>query len=182
MCLWEVVSNLGGFSGGTSGREPGSIAELGRSPGEGHGNDSSTLAQRLPWTEEPGGPPSIGSQSWTRLRPKTTRKLDKIYVFKHQTIGSMTLWFLRRKANDVNPVTVVVFSFQTISGQGCMEWEQNRTLHFDELRWQRLEFRWVESARICETQTIGREGVMLRKNSRNVHMGSLESLVEYKSA
>ena len=128
------------------------------------------------------------SQSWRllgsllNLPPKTTRKLDKIYVFKHQTIGSMTLWFLRRKANDVNPVTVVVFSFQTISGQGCMGWEQNRTLHFDELRWQRLEFRWVESARICETQTIGREGVMLRKNSRNVHMGSLESLVEYKSA
>lgn len=92
-------------------------------------------------------------QSWRwlgsalNLPPKTTRKLDKIYVFKHQTLGIMTLWFLRSKANDVNPVTVVVFSFQTISGQWYLEWEQNRTLHFDELRRQRLEFRWVEAAR-----------------------------------
>ena len=58
--------------------------------------------------------------------------------------------------------------------------KQNPT--FDELRRQRLEFRWVDADRICETQTIGREGVMLRKSSGNVHMGSLESLVEYKSA
>ena len=28
---------------------------------------SSILAQKTPWTEEPGGLQSIGSQSWTRL-------------------------------------------------------------------------------------------------------------------
>ena len=34
----------------------------GRSPGEGNGNHSGTLAWRIPWTEEPGGLPSMGSQ------------------------------------------------------------------------------------------------------------------------
>ena len=29
---------------------------------------SSILAQRIPWTEEPGGLLSMGSQSWTRLK------------------------------------------------------------------------------------------------------------------
>ena len=29
---------------------------------------SSVLAWRIPWTEEPGGLLSIGSQSWTRLK------------------------------------------------------------------------------------------------------------------
>ena len=28
---------------------------------------SSTLAWKIPWTEEPGGPKSMGSLSWTRL-------------------------------------------------------------------------------------------------------------------
>ena len=34
--------------------ETGSIPGSGRSPGEGHGNHSSILARRIPWTEEPG--------------------------------------------------------------------------------------------------------------------------------
>ena len=28
---------------------------------------SSILAGKIPWTEEPGGPQSMGSQSWTQL-------------------------------------------------------------------------------------------------------------------
>ena len=35
---------------------------------EGMATFSSTLAWRIPWTEEPGGLPSKGSQSQTRLR------------------------------------------------------------------------------------------------------------------
>ena len=42
-------------------RDVGLILGLGRSPGEGHGNHSSILAWRIPWTEEPGGLQSIGS-------------------------------------------------------------------------------------------------------------------------
>ena len=37
------------------------VPESGRSPGEGNGN-SSILAWRIPWTEEPGGLQSPGSQ------------------------------------------------------------------------------------------------------------------------
>ena len=43
----------------------GSIPGLGRSPGEGNGNNSSILACRIPCTEEPGGLESMGWESWT---------------------------------------------------------------------------------------------------------------------
>ena len=75
-----------GFPGGSDGKvsactsgDPGSIPGLGRSPGEGNGNPfqhsclenplekemaihSSTLAWKIPWTEEPGRLQSMGSQ------------------------------------------------------------------------------------------------------------------------
>ena len=46
----------------------GLVPGLGRSPGEGNGNPLQVLAWEIPWTEEPVGLQSIGSQSWTRLR------------------------------------------------------------------------------------------------------------------
>ena len=55
----------GGVPGGSDGKEStcsagdlGLIPESGRSPGGGHG----ILAWRIPWTEEPGGLQSVGSQ------------------------------------------------------------------------------------------------------------------------
>ena len=56
-----VVKNLPVNAGGI--RHEGSIPGPGRSPEGGHGNPhSSILAWRIPWTEEPGGLQSIGSQ------------------------------------------------------------------------------------------------------------------------
>ena len=43
-------------------RDVGSIPGSGRSPGGSHGGHVSILAWRIPWTEEPGGLQSIGSQ------------------------------------------------------------------------------------------------------------------------
>jgi len=40
----------------------GSIPGSGRSPGGGHGNSLQYFAWRIPWTEEPGGLWSMGSQ------------------------------------------------------------------------------------------------------------------------
>ena len=37
-------------------------ALLGRSPGGGHNTHSNILAWRIPWTEDPGGLQSMGSQ------------------------------------------------------------------------------------------------------------------------
>ena len=61
-----------GFPGGPVGTESaciagdpgdtGSIPGLGRSLGEGNGNHSSILVWKIPWTEEPGGLKSMGSQ------------------------------------------------------------------------------------------------------------------------
>ena len=57
----------------------GSVSGLGRSPGGcpggGHGYPCSILAWRIPWTEEPGGLPSMGSQSRTRLKWLRTQAL-----------------------------------------------------------------------------------------------------------
>ena len=52
----ESVCNAGATG------EVGSIPGSGRSPGGGHGNPSSILAWRIPWTEEPGGLQSMGLQ------------------------------------------------------------------------------------------------------------------------
>ena len=41
--------------------DTGSILRSGRFPGEGHGNHSSTLAWKIPWTGQPGGLQSMGS-------------------------------------------------------------------------------------------------------------------------
>ena len=55
------------FPGGSDGKasayivgDLGLIPGLGRSLGEGNGNPLSTLAWRIPWTEEPGGLQSMG--------------------------------------------------------------------------------------------------------------------------
>ena len=63
-----------GFPGGSDGKESvcnvgdsGSVPGLTRSPGEGNGNRSSILAWRTPWTEEPGGLQSLGSQRVSEL-------------------------------------------------------------------------------------------------------------------
>ena len=58
-----------GFPGGSDSKEsacnvgdPGSILELGISPGEGNGNPPHYCCWEIPWTEEPGGLQSMGSQ------------------------------------------------------------------------------------------------------------------------
>ena len=54
-----MVKNLPTNAGDT---DMGSVPESGNSSGEGKAAHSSTLAWRIPWTEEPGGLQSIGSQ------------------------------------------------------------------------------------------------------------------------
>ena len=55
-----VVKNLPVHAGDA--RDVGSVPGPGRSPDGGHGNPLSILAWRIPWTEEPGGLQSMGSQ------------------------------------------------------------------------------------------------------------------------
>ena len=53
----QVVKNPPANAG-----DSGSISALGRSPGEGNGHPLKYLAWEIPWTEEPGGLQSVGSQ------------------------------------------------------------------------------------------------------------------------
>ena len=56
-----MVKNPLASAGGA--KDTGSIPELGKSPGEGHGNPCpGILAWRIPWTEEAGALQSMGSQ------------------------------------------------------------------------------------------------------------------------
>ena len=55
-----VVKNLPANAGDST--YMGSIPGSGRSPAEGRGNPLQYLSWRIPWTEEPGGLQSIGSQ------------------------------------------------------------------------------------------------------------------------
>ena len=52
----NVLANTGDI------RDVGLIPGPGRSTGGGHGNPSRILAWRIPWTEEPGGLQSTGSE------------------------------------------------------------------------------------------------------------------------
>ena len=52
-----MVKNLPGDAG-----DLGSIPGSGKFPGEGNGNPLQYFAWRIPWTEEPGGLQSMGSQ------------------------------------------------------------------------------------------------------------------------
>ena len=64
--LWDIPLLKMGLPVGVSGKEPACqcrfdlIPGLGRSPGAGHSKHSSALAWKIPWTEELGGPQSIG--------------------------------------------------------------------------------------------------------------------------
>ena len=74
-----------GFPGGSAGKESacnlgdadhvGTIPGLGRFPEEGMASHSGILAWRTPWTEEPGGLWSMGSQ-----RIETTEATEHIAV------------------------------------------------------------------------------------------------------
>ena len=58
-----VVKNLPANVGDI--RDIGFIPGSGRSPGEAHGNPLQRACLENPWTEEPGGLQSMGSQNWT---------------------------------------------------------------------------------------------------------------------
>ena len=67
--LKKNLSSKWGFPGGSDGKasacnvgDPGSIPGLGRSSGEGMAIHSSTLAWKIPWTEEPDRLQSMGLQ------------------------------------------------------------------------------------------------------------------------
>ena len=66
-----VVKNLLTNAGDV--RDNGLILARGRSLEEGMATHSSIFAWRIPWTEEPEGLSSIGSQSWARLKLLSTR-------------------------------------------------------------------------------------------------------------
>ena len=68
-------NDLKGFPGSSDGKEstcnagdPDLIPGWGGSPRGGHANYASILAWKTPWTEEPGGLQSMGSQSDTTER------------------------------------------------------------------------------------------------------------------
>ena len=66
---WQQQVDVTGFPGSSSGKDSdcnvgdwGLIPGSARSPGGGHGNLLGILSWRIPWTEEPGGLQSMGSQ------------------------------------------------------------------------------------------------------------------------
>ena len=60
---------------------PGSVSGWGRCPGEGNGNSLQYSCLGNPWTEEPGGVQSMGSQkSWTDLVAETSPWLNNCKI------------------------------------------------------------------------------------------------------
>ena len=61
---------------------------------EGMARHSSSLAQKIPWTEKPGGLQSIRSQSWTRLNNYACRVPT---VTPHLVYGEIIICFLNQR-------------------------------------------------------------------------------------
>ena len=88
---YTPYTDKAGFPNGSAGKEStckagdtgdsGSVPGSGRSPGGGHATHSSTLAWRIPWTEEPGGLQSMGSQ-----------RVEHAWVTKHSTYEEAEAW------------------------------------------------------------------------------------------
>ena len=109
-----------GFPGGSGGREStcnagylGSVPGLGRSPGGGHGSPLRFLAWRIPWTEDPGGRQSMGSQ-----------RVGHNWVTKHRTVHShleaRNPWWLWQflfinMAGDIFISQGITLSFQVVN-------------------------------------------------------------------
>ena len=74
-------------------RGEGSIPGSGRSPEGGHATHFSILAWRIPWTEEPDGLQSMGSQKrWTQQKQLSTLARRKRQTFKWNfKVGLVTL-------------------------------------------------------------------------------------------
>ena len=70
----SVVKNLPANTGDTG--SVGSIPGSERSSDKGNGNQSSILAWRIPWTEQPGGLQPTGSQSGTKHNWTSTHTED----------------------------------------------------------------------------------------------------------
>ena len=60
LCGFPCVSD--GKASACNAGDPGSVPGLGRSPGTGNGNPLQYSCLKIPWTKEPGGLQSIGSQ------------------------------------------------------------------------------------------------------------------------
>ena len=65
MYIYCISGDSGGKESACNAGDVGLIPGSGRSPGEGNGNHANILAWEIPWTEEPEGPQSMGSQSRT---------------------------------------------------------------------------------------------------------------------
>ena len=89
-CLFvlSIAIAILGFPGGSDGKgstcnvvDPDSISGLERSPGEGNGNHSSLLAQRIPWTESysPWSRKDLDTMGW--LTPSLLLSLPSCYWF-----------------------------------------------------------------------------------------------------
>ena len=74
----------------------GSISELRRSPGGENGNPCNSIPTwKIPWTEEPSGLQSMGSQSQTRLKrlnvhAQLTIRLGR--TLSRYSLGSLCCW------------------------------------------------------------------------------------------
>ena len=111
---WRALETKRGFPGGSDSKasvynagDPGSIPGSGRSTGEGNGNPllekemaihSSTIAWKIPWTEEPGRQQSMGLQrvthDWaTSLQDKEENYLTSPHFLTQSPISQFTHFF-----------------------------------------------------------------------------------------
>ena len=93
---------------------------LGRSPGGGHGNPLQCSCLKKPWTEEPGGLQSIGSQrvghNWSDIPSTRARAHTHTHTHTHKIC---VLYRIKLKINNIN-----------MSGKAPQIWKSSLSLPF----------------------------------------------------
>ena len=121
-----MVKNPSAAKGGI--RDVGLIPGSGRSPAGGHATHSSVLAWRSPWTEEPGGPQSVGSHrvrhDWSGWAPKWKLLLRKEKEnYWHQVIFCNHIWLEQIERciqMTILPMLIYKFNIKLIKMPRCL--------------------------------------------------------------
>ena len=91
-----VVKNLCASAGDL--RDAGSIPGLGGSPGGGHGNSSSILAWRVPWTEDPDRLQSVGSHRVGYYQSDLA--CTRVHFGRVIVLNKNMIWFLNKYLSE----------------------------------------------------------------------------------
>ena len=139
---------------------------------------SSVLAWRIPGTEEPGGLPSMGSQSWTRLKRLSSSSKIK-YLYEEKGLFIFTKQYLPFRASQVAGRQILShWTTREVQLSGfCWQWWTCLTAPSEGCPWVRGHRIWAKSVGVREGPSEGHP-VMIPRFKLRIFLSSPGLAVE----